>query len=134
MSTLVYHCRRALCNINQNCFKMGNGFKIFFTTAVPAGCGQWSMTMTLPSSNRLTITEETQNPDEGLVNMSLTLKHPETFTLKLRIRFWSTNTVNRVNGRLISEKAETGTYLAINIDTGCPFQDEPIHLSNKINI
>ena len=76
--------------------------------------GQGSMTMTLPSNNRLTITEETEYPAEGLVNLSLTLKRPETFTLKLRIPFWSTNTVIRVNGKLISEKAETGTYLEIN--------------------
>ena len=75
--------------------------------------GPGKMTMMLPSENQLTITEETEYPAEGLVKMALTMKHPETFTLKLRIPFWSTNTGIKVNGKTISEKAEPGTYLAI---------------------
>jgi len=75
--------------------------------------GPGKMTMQLPSDNQMSITEETEYPAEGLVKLALTLTHPETFTLKLRIPFWSTNTGIRINGKTIAEKAGAGTYLAI---------------------
>lgn len=67
----------------------------------------------LPSGNQITITEETEYPAENLVKMELTMEKQETFTLQLRIPFWSTNTGILVNGKTISEKAEPGTYLGI---------------------
>jgi hypothetical protein len=76
--------------------------------------GPGKMTASLPSNNQITIAEETEYPAEGLVKLALTIKHPETFTLKLRIPFWSTNTGIKVNGKAISEKAVAGTYLALN--------------------
>ena len=75
--------------------------------------GPGKMTMKLPSDNQMTITEDTEYPAEGLVNLALTLKKPETFALKLRIPFWSANTGIKINGKAISEKAEPGTYLAL---------------------
>ena len=76
--------------------------------------GPGKMTASLSSNNQMTITEETEYPAEGLVKLALTIKQPETFTLKLRIPFWSTNTGIKVNGKAISEKAVAGTYLALN--------------------
>ena len=76
--------------------------------------GPGKLTALLPSDNQMTITEETEYPAEGLVKLALTLKSPETFTLKLRIPSWSTNTGIKVNGKTISENAEAGTYLALN--------------------
>lgn len=75
--------------------------------------GPGKMTSTLPSKNQLTVTEKTEYPAEGLVNLTLSLSKPETFSLKLRIPFWSANTQVKVNGKNISEKAVSGTYLTI---------------------
>ena len=75
--------------------------------------GPGKMTTTLPTKNQLTITEKTEYPAEGLVNLTLSLSKPETFSLKLRIPFWSANTKVKVNGKVISEKAISGTYLTI---------------------
>ena len=75
--------------------------------------GPGKMTMKLPSDNQMTIAQETEYPAEGLVKLALTLKKPETFTLKLRIPFWSVNTGVKINGKAISEKVEPGSYLAL---------------------
>lgn len=76
--------------------------------------GPGKMTSTLPSKNQLTVTEETAYPAEGLISLALSLNKPESFSLKLRIPFWSANTNVKVNGKIISEKVLPGTYLTIN--------------------
>ena len=76
--------------------------------------GPGKMTMKLPSDNQMTIVQETEYPAEGLVKLALSLKKPETFTLNLRIPFWSANTGIKINGKAISEKAEPGSYLSLN--------------------
>lgn len=71
------------------------------------------MTMLLPSNNQMTIAEDLEYPVEGVVKLALTLKKPETFTLKLRIPFWSATTVIKINEKAISEKTEPGSYLSV---------------------
>jgi DUF1680 family protein len=75
--------------------------------------GPGKISASLPSGNRLTISQETAYPAEGLVKMGVTLQHAENFTLKLRIPFWSANTVVKINGKDITEKSVPGTYMAI---------------------
>jgi len=76
--------------------------------------GPGKISTTLPSHNQMTLMQETEYPAEGLVKIVLNLKKTETFTLKLRIPFWSTNTGIKINGKTIAEKTEPGTYLSIN--------------------
>ena len=68
----------------------------------------------MPSGNKLTIKELTEYPADGFVKLVLDMGKRETFTLKLRIPVWSTNTDIRVNGKAIAEKVTPGTYLEIN--------------------
>lgn len=75
--------------------------------------GSGKISTTLPSNNLLVLTQDTEYPAEGLVKIMLTLNKPETFTLKLRIPFWSINTGIKINGRPIPEKAESGSYLSL---------------------
>lgn len=76
--------------------------------------GPGKMTSTLPSDNKLIVKELTDYPADGFVKLVLDLEKKETFTLKLRIPIWSTNTGIMVNGKVIPEKATPGTYLEIN--------------------
>jgi uncharacterized protein len=86
--------------------------------------GPGKLVATLPSNNQMTITEDTRYPAEALVKLTLTMKHPETFAMQLRIPFWSTSTEVRINGepyssppvtgRPVTAKPEPGTYLSIN--------------------
>ncbi len=75
--------------------------------------GKGKISVTLPSNNQLTLTEETEYPSEGLVAMSLSLKKSEKFTLKLRIPFWSKNTCIKIDGKPIPEKPKPGEYLSL---------------------
>ncbi len=75
--------------------------------------GPGKIVATLPSNNQMTLIQETAYPAEDLIKMDLDLKKKETFTLKLRIPFWSKNTSVKINGKAISEKIEPGTYLSI---------------------
>jgi hypothetical protein len=75
--------------------------------------GPGKIAASLPSGNRLTISQETAYPADGLVKMGVSLQYAENFTLKLRIPFWSANTVVKINGKDITEKSVPGTYLAI---------------------
>jgi len=93
--------------------------------------GPGKMTTTLPSNNQMTLTEETEYPVEGLVKMTINLKKPEEFTLKLRIPFWSTNTGIKINGKAIAEKVEPGTYLSVKRTWK---QNDKIDLSLDFNL
>lgn len=75
--------------------------------------GPGTMTVTLPSKNKMTIVEETEYPAEGDVNFKVHLQHPEVFTVMLRIPFWSTSTRVKVNGNALTENVSPGAYLAI---------------------
>ncbi len=75
--------------------------------------GPGKISTTLPSDNQMILTQTTEYPAEGVVKMALSLKKPETFTLKLRIPFWSATTLIKVNGKAITEKTEQGTYFSI---------------------
>lgn len=75
--------------------------------------GPGEISASLPSGNHLTITEKTEYPAEGLVKITVSLNHPESFTFNLRIPFWSENTTIKINGITISEKSVSGTYQSI---------------------
>lgn len=75
--------------------------------------GQGKISAQLPSGTPISISQETDYPADGSVKLTLILKKPETFTLKLRVPSWSEDTGIKINGKSISEKANQGTYLAL---------------------
>ena len=75
--------------------------------------GPGKIASALPSGNKLTISQKTDYPAEGLVKMDLLLSYSEPFTLKLRIPFWSANTIVKINGKEIPERCDPGTYLGL---------------------
>lgn len=76
--------------------------------------GKSNISETLPSGNQLTLIQKTEYPAEGMINLTLSLKKAEKFTLSLRIPFWSANTGIKINGKLIPEKPIPGKYLVLS--------------------
>ena len=61
----------------------------------------------------LTLTQTTDYPRDGKVDVKLTLAKPRQFSLRLRIPAWSRTTKVSVNGRGVKD-VEAGKYLVIN--------------------
>ncbi|MBN2288616.1 MAG: glycoside hydrolase family 127 protein [Candidatus Glassbacteria bacterium] len=69
-------------------------------------------TITLPSGNRVEITQETDYPRSGTVTVRVSPRLPERFTLRLRIPEWSRRTVISAPGADISD-AVPGSYARV---------------------
>ncbi|GMV91235.1 MAG: hypothetical protein AMXMBFR82_10130 [Candidatus Hydrogenedentota bacterium] len=75
--------------------------------------GPGAYAATLPSGNTITLTQDTDYPRNGRVQIAVVTEKPEAFTLRLRIPGWSTNTEVTVNGEAVGG-VKPGTYLALN--------------------
>ncbi|MHB1001085.1 MAG: beta-L-arabinofuranosidase domain-containing protein [Armatimonadota bacterium] len=75
--------------------------------------GPSTMTVNLPSGNALTLKQKTGYPVDGNINIKVSPKKDEAFTLKLRIPYWSANTSVKVNGSAV-DGVKAGEYLSID--------------------
>jgi DUF1680 family protein len=60
----------------------------------------------------LTLEQETEYPRDREVRLKLQLDEPQTFVLRLRIPYWSTNTQVQINGEAVPN-VQPGQYLAL---------------------
>jgi DUF1680 family protein len=67
----------------------------------------------LEDGTPLRLTQKTQYPWEGVIEITLRPERARAFTLFLRIPGWTRSAQVLVNGQPASEKAQPGTYLAI---------------------
>ncbi|MDQ1257457.1 MAG: uncharacterized protein QG656_2062 [Candidatus Hydrogenedentes bacterium] len=74
--------------------------------------GPGEMSAVLPSGNRVALAQDTAYPRSNRIVIAVKPDSAESFPLALRIPFWSTNTVVRVNGEL-QAGVQPGTYLTI---------------------
>ncbi|MEI6647288.1 MAG: beta-L-arabinofuranosidase domain-containing protein [bacterium] len=68
---------------------------------------------TLKLKQPVTIKQETDYPNSGLVRISLGLEKPESFTLRLRIPAWATKAGVTVNGAAVSGTVTPGTFFEL---------------------
>ncbi|MBM3188159.1 MAG: hypothetical protein FJZ90_05490 [Chloroflexi bacterium] len=73
--------------------------------------GPSAFAVTLPSGGRLQLTQNTEYPREGHIEIVVGLERDETFPLQLRIPAWSRRTLARVNGEPL--EAHPGNYLTL---------------------
>ena len=66
-----------------------------------------------PAHQKLTLNCETEYPAEGSVKITMDLKQPESFMLKLRIPGWSRQTTLSINGEPYQGYIIAGTYAHI---------------------
>lgn len=58
------------------------------------------------------VTQETDYPVDGRINIKVNPARPAEFTIKLRIPYWSANTVVKINGETVSD-VTPGRYLSL---------------------
>jgi hypothetical protein len=89
--------------------------------------GPGTINTSLPSGNDVSIKQATDYPRNAVVDISITTVRSESFTLALRIPYWSKNTSVLVNGHKeknvksgdylkISREWKTGDQIQINLD------------------
>ena len=61
----------------------------------------------------MTVRQETDFPDNGLVRLSLSMKNPVRTAFRLRYPSWSGKVVVRVNGRKIKVERKPGSYIVL---------------------
>ncbi|MFA6240188.1 MAG: beta-L-arabinofuranosidase domain-containing protein [Candidatus Hydrogenedentales bacterium] len=71
--------------------------------------GPGYMAATLASGNRVAFTQETEYPVANRIEMTVAPDKPESFSVWVRVPFWSTNTAIVVNGERVSD-VKAGTY------------------------
>ena len=74
--------------------------------------GPSTLSAQLSSGNRVTLKQTTRYPAEPNIQINVSPRQPEQFTLDLRIPRWSKNTSVTVNGKPV-QKPIAGTYLSI---------------------
>lgn len=67
----------------------------------------------LKSGNKLELKQKTSYPIDGNIQLKVSLKESEKFALKLRIPYWSANTVVSLNGKKVYD-VQPGTYLTLD--------------------
>jgi len=75
--------------------------------------GPSEITVPLGKGAKLKLTQETDYPRKGRVDLKISPSKAATFPLKLRIPYWSSRTTVRLNGKRL-EGVEAGSYLAIH--------------------
>lgn len=75
--------------------------------------GPSTMNVTLPSGNNVMLKQEAEYPVEGRIRLRVTPDEAESFALKLRIPYWSAQTVVSINGEAVPHPA-SGAYLALD--------------------
>jgi hypothetical protein len=103
--------------------------------------GPGTMRTSLPSGNTVCIKQDTDYPRNAVIEISISVDKPETFSLALRIPYWSRNTGVRLNGKemagvksgeylRISREWKSGDAIRIEMDFGLQFWRHPakIHL------
>ncbi len=91
-------CEWALMNV-------GNGLALNYY-------GPGTMKTSLPSGNTVSIKQDTDYPRNAVVDLAISTAKAETFTLALRIPYWSNKTSVRVNGKVVGS-VKSGEYLRI---------------------
>lgn len=74
--------------------------------------GPSSFDLDLPSGQRVRLTQHTDYPTDGAIQITVELAQPGEFTLSLRIPEWSQNTQLQINGKPLPSPA-AGQYLAL---------------------
>lgn len=74
--------------------------------------GPSSFALDLPSGQRVRLTQHTDYPTDGAIQITVELAQPAEFTLSLRIPEWSQNTPVRLNGEPLPNPA-AGQYLPL---------------------
>jgi hypothetical protein len=74
--------------------------------------GPCELSARLPSGQNVSVREETAYPKEGNVLITVGLREPQRFALRLRIPYWSARTTVAVNGK--RAVAAAGAYLALD--------------------
>ena len=69
--------------------------------------------MKLRSGNKLELKQKTSYPIDGSIQLKVSPKEPERFVLKLRIPYWSANTVVSVNGKKV-DGVQPAAYLTLD--------------------
>jgi DUF1680 family protein len=72
-----------------------------------------SIQTVLPDGIGLTLTQTTDYPRKGGIELAVRPERPSDFTLKLRIPRWSRHTKVTINGVAVNEGIEPGRYLAL---------------------
>ncbi|MHB1455651.1 MAG: beta-L-arabinofuranosidase domain-containing protein [Armatimonadota bacterium] len=67
----------------------------------------------LKSGNKLELKQKTSYPVDGSIQLKVSIKEPEKFALKLRIPYWSANTIVSVNGKKV-EGVQPAAYLTLD--------------------
>jgi DUF1680 family protein len=73
--------------------------------------GECSLETVLENGHKIVLTQETEYPADGAVNIKIDTGCPDELTLYFRIPSWSVNTVLTVNGEAVN--AEAGSYCAV---------------------
>lgn len=68
----------------------------------------------LPNGEELSITQQTDYPWKGIINLTMDKVSSEEFSFFLRIPGWADSADIRINGELFNTKAEPGTYAEIS--------------------
>ena len=74
--------------------------------------GPCRLTAPLASGNRVVITQNTDYPRDGRVDIRVAPDKPEKFTLALRVPYWSERTTVTVNGKAV-KRVKPGRYLEL---------------------
>jgi hypothetical protein len=74
--------------------------------------GPGTIKTSLPSGNAVSIKQDTDYPRNAVINLSITTSRNESFTLALRIPYWSRNTGVGINGKE-QKNVKSGDYLKI---------------------
>ncbi len=73
--------------------------------------GECSLETVLENGHKIVLTQKTEYPADGAVNIKIDTGCPDELTLYFRIPSWSVNTVLTVNGEAVN--AEAGSYCAV---------------------
>ena len=74
--------------------------------------GPGTIKTSLPSGNAVTIKQDTGYPRNAIIDLSISTTMKETFTLALRIPYWSRKTRVQINGKAL-KKLKPGEYFKI---------------------
>jgi len=118
---IVFQARAGSPELNCCSVNGARGFGMISDWALMSGqdglilnwYGPSTITTRLVSGTRVTLTQETDYPREGLVRLTVTAGRSEQFTLKLRIPHWSRTTTLRVNGQTVNS-VTPGRYFALD--------------------
>ena len=83
------------------------------TTVLVNYYGPSKITVTVGGGVKLTLTQQTDYPRTGRVNLKISPSKAAAFVLKLRIPYWSARTSVRLNGDRLSH-VQAGSYLVID--------------------